>query len=128
MPKNKIEANNTDYFNNDESNDIIDKIFKRDFLVILERNGYSEDDLKKFFQEKQISSIAQNQFNYTLRRINKQCGISLIDMVIFLENSINKLKKILLTLDEETTHILKKELSDKYKIKITKNTLFELLK
>ena len=48
-------------------------------------------------------------------------------MVLYFENNINKLKKILSVLDEETKHILKYELSSKFKIKIDKNMLYKIL-
>ena len=63
-----------------------------------------------------------------MRKINKDSSVSIIDMVLYLENSVFKLKKIISILDEVTLHVLKTELANKHKIKIDKNILYKLLK
>jgi hypothetical protein len=44
-----------------------------------------------------------------------------------LEDSLNKFKKIIAYLDNDTKEILKKELAKKYRIKIESNNLYKIL-
>jgi len=127
MSKNKIESESNNSFDGNEETDIIYIISKQKFLSILSESGFNEERLKHFFQEKRSSSIEQNKFNIVMRNIKENFGISIIEMVVFLENANSKLKKILTLLDEETTHILKHELAKKFKIKIDKNMLYKIL-
>jgi hypothetical protein len=127
MAKNKIETNKEELFDGNEENDIINNISKQNFMNWLEENGFSEKQLKQFFQEKRISSIEQNRFNIILRKAKKEIGVSISEIVIYLENSVFRLKKILSVLDEDTFHILKHELASKFKIKIDKNMLYKIL-
>jgi len=127
MSKNKIETNKEEMFDGNEENDIINHISKQNFFIWLDKNGFNAEQIKMFFVEKRISSIEQNRFNVILRKAKKETGISIIEMVLYFENNINKLKKILSVLDEETKHILKYELSSKFKIKIDKNMLYKIL-
>ena len=126
MSKNKIESDRDNFGGNEES-DIINNISKQNFLEWMQMNGFTEDQLKHFFQEKRISSIDQNRFNVILRKAKEETGISLIDAVLFLENVNNKQKKILSVLDEETRHILKHELAAKFRIKIERNMLYKIM-
>jgi hypothetical protein len=127
MAKNKIETNKEDLFDGNEETDIINIISKQNFMNWLEINGFSEKQIKQFFQEKRISSIEQNRFNILLRKAKKETGISIVEIVLYLENSVVKLKKIISILDEDTFHILKHELASKFKIKIDKNMLYKIL-
>ena len=127
MAKNKIETNREDLFAGNEENDIINIISKQKFFLWLDNNGFNEIEIKLFFKEKRISSTEQNRFNIILRKSKKETGVSIIEMVLYFENNINKLKKIISVLDEETKHILKHELANKFKIKIDKNMLYKIL-
>jgi len=127
MAKNKIETNREDLFAGNEENDIINIISKQKFFLWLDNNGFNEIEIKRFFKEKRISSTEQNRFNIILRKSKKETGVSIIEMVLYFENNINKLKKIISVLDEETKHILKHELANKFKIKIDKNMLYKIL-
>ena len=127
MAKNKIETNKEEFFDGTEENNIINNISKDNFIFWLNENGFDDVYLKKFFQEKRISSVEQNRFNIVLRKCKKELSVSIIDMILYLESPTNRLKKIISTLDESTRHILKYELAGKYKIKIDKNILSELL-
>jgi len=127
MAKNKIETNKEEFFDGTEENSIINSVSRDNFLFWLNENGYDDDYLKRFFQEKRVSSVEQNRFNITLRKCKKERGTSIIDMVLFLESDINRMKKIVSVLDENTRHILKTELAKKHKIKIDKNILYKIL-
>ena len=115
MAKNKIETNKEEFFDGTEENNIINNISKDNFIFWLNENGFDGVYLKKFFQEKRISSVEQNRFNIVLRKCKKELSVSIIDMILYLESPINRLKKIISTLDESTRHILKHELAGKYK-------------
>lgn len=128
MAKNKIEVNRDEFFDGNEENDIINKILKYDFLLWFKKNGFDEKYLRKIFQEKRLSSSEQNNFNSNLRKAKQELGINIYEIILYLENNIYKLKKILSILDEETMYILKKELSSKYKIKLDLNVLYKILK
>lgn len=126
MAKNKIEACKDELFDGTEENGIINSIAKQNFMDWLDKNGFGSLQLKHFFQEKRISSIEQNRFNFILRKAKEETGMTITEMVLSLENSVVKLKKVISILDEETYHILKHELADRFKIKIDKNMLYKL--
>jgi hypothetical protein len=128
MAKNKIETNKEELYDGSESDTIIDNIDKENFLNWLENTGFGIEQIKRLLQEKKVNSIDQNHFNFIIRKAKVEIGVSICESVLYLENAINPLKKIIGALDEETMHILKHELANKYKIKIDKNMLYEILR
>jgi hypothetical protein len=128
MAKNKIESLSKDeVFNKSKENEIIDNISKEEFLKWMTDNGFSKSFLKTIFDEKKIGSVEQSSFNQLLRRTKKEMNITILDSVLYLEDSLNKFKKIIAYLDNDTKEILKKELAKKYRIKIESNNLYKIL-
>jgi len=106
---------------------LVEEISKAEFFSVLEEHGYGHDELKEIFEGKRLSSTEQYRFNNTLRSIKKETHISITDCIIYLEESFIKFKRILSVFDDETKSILKRELSNKFRIKIDENNLGEIL-
>ncbi|MFW6219534.1 MAG: hypothetical protein ACOC33_01570 [bacterium] len=84
--------------------------------------------LDKIFYAEQYSSNEQNEINQIFRTISKKYDISMLDIVLFLENDFGKLKKILSFLDGDSKSLLKKQVSNEYNISVDSNKLYKILR
>jgi len=115
--------------NNEKTNEqeLIDEIQKNEFFKWMNKNNYSFENIKEILDGKRISAGEQNRFNTTLRKAKQELKMNLTEIIIFLEESFTKFKKIITILDGETRFELKKELSENFKVKIDKNNLSQIL-
>jgi len=124
MSKNKIvSVSKENNFGRTKENELLNEISKEQFFKWMENHGYTHIRLRKLFEEKRISSVEQSKFNHILKKAKKELKTSLIDCVLYLDELIDKIKKIISCMDEDTKQILKTELAKKYKIKIKTNYL-----
>ncbi|MFA5484943.1 MAG: hypothetical protein WC260_01715 [Candidatus Pacearchaeota archaeon] len=82
----------------------------------------------KIFYAETYSTTEQNEINQIFRTISKTYDISMVDIVLFLENDFGKLKKILSFLDGDSKSLLKKHISNEYHIKMDSNKLYKILR
>jgi len=107
--------------------ELVNEIMKNEFFVWMNENGYNHRQIKEVFDGKRLSAGEQSRFNVTVRRAKKEANISLVDTVIYLEESFARFKKILSVLDSETKFELKKEMARKFRIKIEETNLSQIL-
>jgi hypothetical protein len=128
MSKNKIESISRDnFFDKTKENEMINDISRAEFMAWMEENGYDANRLRKLFEEKRISSVEQSKFNYLLKKTKKELKISIVDCVLYLDELMDKIKKIVSCLDEDTKYMLKSELAKKYKINLKNNYLYKFM-
>jgi hypothetical protein len=108
--------------------ELINEISKNEFFDWMTLNGYNFNKIKNVLDNKKISTTEQYKFNEILRKAKKEVKISLIESIVFLEESFIKFKKIIDVLDNETKFELKKELSEKYHIKMDKSNLSQIFR
>lgn len=126
--ENKIELVNINkIIDKSDEKEIIYEIYRREFYKWMENHGFTQNNLRRMFESKRISSIEQNRFNSALKSAKQNIHIEIVDSLLYLEESFVKIKKIVSFLDDDTKSILKHELSAKYKIKIEKNELWKFL-
>jgi len=113
--------------NKSNEKEIIDNIDKVLFFKWMDSCGFDKDRLCDIFDSRKISGHEQDKFNQALRNAKDKVNISLINSVLYLEEYAVQLNKLLSILDNETMFVLKKELSEKYKIELDINSLSEIL-
>jgi hypothetical protein len=124
----KIEfVNINQLINRSEENEIIDEINRNEFFKLMSEHGFDHNTLRRLFENKRISANEQINFNNALRMAKQKIFINIYESIIYLDECFIKIKKILSFLDGDTKYILKKELSDKYKIQLNKNELWKIL-
>lgn len=129
MSKHQIVTLENEYsiHNKSNENEVISEILRKEFFEWLEINGYNNERIKSIFDGIKISASEQSRFNILLRKAKKEKRISLTEMIMFFEESFEKFKKILSIFDSETKFELKKELSEKFHIKLDETNLEEIL-
>lgn len=107
---------------------IFDNIDKGAVYASFKKYGFDKSELDRIFFAETYSSAEQHELNQVFRIVTKTEGISLIDIVLFLEQDYDKLKKILSFMDGDTKSLLKNQMSKKYGFKIEENTLWKILR
>ena len=110
-----------------EEDELFDNFSKKTFYTWLELNGYDNDKLKFLFDLKKVDTTEQNKFNNILKRAKIELGIPIHNMVLYFEDDLIRLKKILNIIDNSVNDIIKNELSVKHKIKIDKSSIYQLI-
>jgi len=96
------------------------------FFEILENvYGYDYKTISKFIDGCSYNFNERHEFNIALRSLRKTYNISMVEAILYLEDSIT-MSNILKFIDDETEWVLKDELSNKYGIK-ENNKLFDIL-
>lgn len=106
---------------------IMIEISKAEFFEEMKTENFSIDRLRDFFDSKKISGVEQQKFNKALQNIKNKKRINISDGILYMEEYFTRIKKIVSLLDDNTKFIVKQELSEKYKINIDKNNLFEIM-
>lgn len=129
MAKNQIVVLDSMHNINNKTNEkeLVTGILRAEFFDWMEENGYDLDKLKNIFDGKKLSASEQSRFNIMVRKAKKEANISLTEIIMFFEESFAKFKKILSVFDGETKFELKKELSEKFHIKLEETNLEEIL-
>ena len=129
MPKNEIVMQDGMFNINNRTNEkeLVNNILRTEFFDWMKENGYDIDKITEIFDGKKLSASEQSRFNIILRKSKKEMNISLTEIIMFFEESFEKFKKILQVFDGETKFELKKELSEKFHIKIEETNLEEIL-
>lgn len=110
----------------DEEN-IIAKTMKENFFQQIS-GYYTLKEMQNLFDGKsKVNSSVQNKFNTTLKQIKADTNIPIYEMVICLEKSFTKFKKILSILDDELIEVVKNELATEYNIPIETSTLESII-
>lgn len=107
---------------------IFDKIDKSMVFKSFKKYGFGKSELDRIFFAERYTTEEQHELNQVFRILTKTEQISLIDMVLFLEEDYDKLKKIVSFMDADTKHLLKNQMSKKHGIKIEENTLYKILR
>ena len=102
---------------------VFDSISKRYLYSWLEKSGYDWERLKVIFDQKKIDGQEQNKFNNIIQTCKKETGIEIHQIVLYFEDDLFKLKRILNILDQKTKNIIKNELGKKHSIKIETNSI-----
>lgn len=89
-------------------NTIIDEIEKRRFLESLE--FFDLDLMDVFTSNKTVDISFKEDFNDTLRKINRIFGIPIIKSVLFIESNCATIRTIFTILDNYSIFLIKKEL------------------
>jgi len=105
---------------------IFNDINKKDFFNWMDLCGFNCERICEVFDSKRISGYEQNEFNTALRNAKIELNIDLIDSILYLEEYAIKFRKIISMLDNQTTYMLKKELSEKFRIEIDTNNLSKM--
>jgi len=106
---------------------LFNDISKKSFYNWLERYGYGSNKLKTLFDQKTIDTTEQNKFNNILKQAKVETKIPINEMILYFEDDLIKLNKILSMLDNSVMDIVKNELSKKHKIKIEKSSIYKLI-
>jgi len=114
---------------NQKSNEqeIFNEITKTKFFKWMEEKGYNYIKIKDILDGKKIASQEQSDFNQIIKKNKLENNISITEAILFLEENFVRFSKILLIIDDEVKFELKKELAEKYKIKIDENLLHQIL-
>ena len=114
---------------NQKSNEqeIFNEITKTKFFKWMEEKGYNYIKIKDILDGKKIDSQEQSDFNQIIKKNKLENNISITEAILFLEENFVRFSKILLIIDDEVKFELKKELAEKYKIKIDENLLHQIL-
>lgn len=105
---------------------IVDDLNKKTFFAWMADRGFNEDRLCEIFDSKRISGHEQNQFNIAIRTAKIQMNIDIMDCVLYLEEFAVRFRKLISILDSQTVFLLKKELSDRYRIGLDTNNLSQI--
>jgi hypothetical protein len=70
------------------------------------------------FNNERLSLKELYDFNLLLRRIYREAGVNLSEVILYFEELYVSVQRIRTLLDEENVQIIKNELSDKFSIKI----------
>jgi len=129
MMNQKIDlVNENNILNKTDEKKILNEISKAEFFREMEKEGFDIETLRDFFDSKKISGLEQQKFNNALQNIKERSRIKISDTILYMEEHFIKIKKILSLLDSNTKFIVKKELSEKWKIDIDCNNLFEIMR
>lgn len=124
--KNDLVSENN-ILNRTDEKKILNDISKDEFFREMKKEGFDIETLRDFFDAKKISGAEQQRFNQALQNIKERSYIKISDAILYIEEHFIKIKKILSLLDSNTKFIVKKELSEKWKIEIDCNNLFEIM-
>ena len=89
--------------------------------IMSDRYGYNYKTISRFIEGGVFTFHEQHNFNTALRTI-RECGISIHQCVLFLEESFD-MQNIIKFIDEYTKEELKKELNMKYHLGIVYNSI-----
>ena len=96
------------------------------FNIIDDMYGIDYKKISRLIDGEVFTFNERHSFNVALRKIKKNYGIDLGDMILYLEETIN-LNKILKFLDEETHWVLKQELAYKNNIDINNKNIYDII-
>ena len=113
--------------NREEENYIVNDLNKREFYSWMKSLGFNKTTIKSLLDSKRVSAYDMNRFNVTIRKANIEQETDITDIVIYFEDDFVKMKKVLSLFDDETKLLLKRELSEKYKIKIEESNLYKIM-
>lgn len=102
-------------------NEFCDAIDEEDFFGLFNACKINVNLLDKKRQPKTIENF--KRFNKFLLKCKNKMNIPISDSLIHLERKYIPFSKLILALDETNKEILKKEMSEKYFIKIQRNNL-----
>jgi len=105
---------------------ILDDIYRREIIEILEKHKYSFEKIKDIFESNVYESLLKMDLNIVFRKIKNEYNISLIDIVTFLFD-FAKIKTIIDFFDEESFWILKTEVAKRNNIKLKKTDLISII-
>ena len=108
-------------------NKIFSNIDKESVYFSLKKYGFTKSELDKIFFAESYTTSEQQKLNQVFRDITKKDGVPLMDIVLFLEEDYDKLKKILSFMDGDTKSILKNQMSKTYGIEVDSNKLYKIL-
>jgi len=97
-----------------------------DFFGIMEEYGFPYSRISRIVDGGVYSFDEQQEFNLTLQSIHKDRGISIIDCIVFIEDSI-VLTKIMRVLDGDTKYMLKIALGEKFNINVPKSNIYDII-
>ena len=97
------------------------KMLKTELLEIF----ISGDNNKKHIINVNIKM--KEQFNFLLQQLKSKFAFDIIESIIFIEQDYANMKIIFSILDMETKGILKRELAEKFNIRITNTRLNEFI-
>jgi len=115
------------FFNSTNEKAIFYDITKTDFFKWMSSKGLSSEELKEIFEGKKMNSFEQNKFNMLLRKVKSELLFSIVECLVYLDEAVVDMKKLVCALDSETKYIVKRELSEKYRIPLDKTNLSEIL-
>jgi GTP-binding protein EngB required for normal cell division len=93
---------------------MIEKIDQKRFLNILESSGYEYKIIFDILEGTKTDKIDKEEFNNVIQKINKEEGIKLFDMIIYLAEVFSDYNKILSLFDDKTLSMLREEVKDLY--------------
>lgn len=107
--------------NDNVEHDFCDQIDEEDFFTIL--NSF-KIDLTDFMKNKNQMNIENiKNFNKFILKCKLKLGINICESLIFIEKKYISFSKLINLLNDENKETLKKEMAEKYKIKICKTSL-----
>lgn len=115
--------NQSTYYSLNENveHDFCDQIDETDFFEIMNNFKINLSDFLKNKNQINVENI--KNFNKFILKCKLKLGINISDSLIYIEKKYVSFSKLINLLNEENKQILKKEMAEKYKIKIEKNNL-----
>jgi hypothetical protein len=106
-------------------NEFCEKIDEEDFFELIDIFGI---DLSDFLKKKtSLNQENLKKFNQFIFRCKSKLGIDITSSLIFIEKQYTTFNKLFDLLTEDNKEILRREMSEKYHIKIQKNSLKQFL-
>ncbi len=108
----------------DSEADIMIKLSRTKFLEELEKSGIN---LENVASGKRIKNEEFYRFNILLDRLNNDENISMIDMVLALEENFFDMKTVVKCLNEENEYCLRDEMIRQYNVKKYRSKLEKII-